>query len=117
MVAEGAFGQLKGRYRVLNKKCESSKSTVKKMALASMVLHNVCINQNDTVPRNFDITIDEISNKRRPQDQLRDMLDMISVNQRILGYDTEAAKNVRDAIRNVFWKEKQNYELQYLSDC
>ena len=26
MVAEGAFGQLKGRYRVLNKKCVSSKN-------------------------------------------------------------------------------------------
>ena len=68
MIVEGGFGQLKGRYRVLGKKCESSKNTVKKMALASIVLHNICISRSDTVPRYFDITLDEIKNKRRPQD-------------------------------------------------
>ena len=37
----GAFGQLKGRWRVLLRKCESTTHTVKIMGLAAIVLHNV----------------------------------------------------------------------------
>ena len=41
MVSERAFGKLKGRWRILSKKCENHKETVKKMGLASVVLHNI----------------------------------------------------------------------------
>ena len=34
------------------------------------------------------------------------MFDIVNINQRYLGYDTVAAKNVRDAIRTVFLEEK-----------
>ena len=47
MVTEGAYGRLKGRWRVLMRKCESRKSTTKKMTLACTVLHNLCINMDD----------------------------------------------------------------------
>ena len=43
MVIECAFGQLKGRWRILLRKCESKTYTVKNMTLAAIVLHNLCI--------------------------------------------------------------------------
>ena len=43
LVTEGAFGRLKSRFRVLFRKCESNKETVKLYGLASAVLHNLCI--------------------------------------------------------------------------
>ena len=40
MITECAFGKLKGRFRVLFRKCESKKETVKIVGLACVVLHN-----------------------------------------------------------------------------
>ena len=50
LVTEGAFGRLKCRFRVLHRKCESNKETVKLMGLACVVLHNICIETKDLVP-------------------------------------------------------------------
>ena len=69
VVAEGAFGKLKGRWRVLSKKCESNPETLKRYGLASIVLHNICIEMGDIIPRNIDLTIDPSSNKRRPRNE------------------------------------------------
>lgn len=41
MVREGAYGQLKGRYRVLLRKSESSRDVVRIITLACEVLHNM----------------------------------------------------------------------------
>jgi len=49
MVTEGAYGQLKGRWRVLLRKCESSTEVIKVMTLACVVLHNICIDRGDTM--------------------------------------------------------------------
>jgi hypothetical protein len=49
MVVESAFRQLKSRWRVLYKKCESSKETVKLYALACVALHNICIQRGETL--------------------------------------------------------------------
>ena len=38
MITEGAFGKLKGKFRVLFRKCESKKETEN-----YVVLHNLCI--------------------------------------------------------------------------
>ena len=43
MVTEGAYGQLKGRWRVLLRKSESSQDNVRITTLACMVLHNICM--------------------------------------------------------------------------
>ena len=40
MFSEGAFGKLKGRFRVLHRKCESNKETAKVMGPTCVVLHN-----------------------------------------------------------------------------
>ena len=41
MVVEGAYGQLKGRWRLLLRKCEGDHFQVKIATLACMVLHNL----------------------------------------------------------------------------
>ena len=51
MVTEGAFGKLKGRWKVLSKKCESNPQ---RFGLASIVLHNICIEMGDIIPRSID---------------------------------------------------------------
>ena len=49
MIIESAFGQLKGRWRILLRKCESSVETVKLMSLTCIVLHNLCIELEDAI--------------------------------------------------------------------
>ena len=108
MITEGAFGKLKGRFRVLFRKCESKKETVKIMGLACVVLHNLCIDKEDVIPRRFDLPYDHINNKRRDREELRDMLSLIDT--RLKNFETgrhEGVK-VRDAITNVFWGEKND---------
>ncbi|CAB3995080.1 Hypothetical predicted protein [Paramuricea clavata] len=58
MVTEGAYGQLKGRWRVLLRKCESTSTNVRTFALACMVLHNICLTLGDTMPKKLDLTVD-----------------------------------------------------------
>ena len=65
MVSEGSFGKLKSRFRVLHRKCESSKEFVKAMALAAVVLLNVCLEMEDILPRSMDLTVDPAANKKR----------------------------------------------------
>ena len=70
-VAEGAYGKLKGRWRVLYRKCESREENVKTIVLACIVLHNICIDRGDSAPRQWDLSRDPVSNKRRPRDGVR----------------------------------------------
>ena len=65
MVSEGSFGKLKSRFRVLHKKCESSKESVKAVGLAAVVLLNVCLEMGDILPRSMDLTVDPAANKKR----------------------------------------------------
>ena len=55
MTTEGTFGKLKGRFRVLFRKCEGKKETVKIMGLACVILHNLCIDKEDIIPRKSDL--------------------------------------------------------------
>ena len=55
IVIEGAFGQLKGRWRVPLRKCERTTQTVKIMALAVIALHNMCIEMADVGQKNWDL--------------------------------------------------------------
>ena len=47
MVTEGAYGQLKGRWHILLRKCESSSEEVRRCTLACVILHNICIDNGD----------------------------------------------------------------------
>ena len=46
------------------------------MGLACIVLHNVCIERGDMIPRRYDLTMDPDHNKRRDRNELRDLLDL-----------------------------------------
>ena len=65
MVTESAYGQLKGRWRVLLRKCESSSEKVHINALACMVLHNICIGRKDSIPKKLDLSIHPSTNEKR----------------------------------------------------
>ena len=71
MIAEGAFGKLKERFRVLFRKCESKKETVKNMGLACVLLHNLGVDKEDIIPRKFDLSYDHETNKRRDSAELK----------------------------------------------
>ena len=105
MVTEGAYGQLKGRWRVLMRKCESPPEVVRLTTLACMVLHNVCIDQGESLPREFDLTIDAASNTLRDRDIIRKLLDMRNC-QRVCD-NSHQATQVRNELMSVLWREKE----------
>ena len=78
IVVEGAYEQLKGRWRFLLRKSESNHFEVKMATLACMVLHNVCLEQGDTLPAKLDLTIDTLTNEKRDRTTIRDVLLMKS---------------------------------------
>ena len=84
LVTEGAVWRLKIEFRVLFRKCESNKETLKLYGLACVVLHNLCIEHSDLVPRKFDLTSDHASNRRLSPVEVMDDLPLGSTNQKIL---------------------------------
>ena len=82
MVTEGAFGRLKSKFRVLHKKYESDKETIKTMAFACVVLHNICIDREDLIPRVFDLSYDSTANKRRDRKTIRELLNLTDARQK-----------------------------------
>ena len=109
MVAEGAFGKVKGRWRILSRKCESTVDTVKAMTLACVVLYNLCIERGDVSLRHWDMTQDPETNERRPSEGVRDLLHMTS-NAHVCDSNKQAGK-IREALKKKFFKEKQNNTL------
>ncbi len=76
MVVEGAFGQLKGRWRVLMRKNECKEGTLQTMSLACVVLHNICIDLNDNINKSLDAGHDPRTNQRRPPEEVKDLSHM-----------------------------------------
>ena len=110
MVTEKAFGRLKSRFRVLHKKCESGKKTVKAMVLACVTLHNICIDTGDVIPRDFHLSYDSTNNKRRDREIIRGLLDLTDARQKNFELGRSEVLNVRKAIADYFWDEKQYHE-------
>ena len=105
MVTECAYGHLKGRWRVLLRKNESSKEQVRIAALACMVLHNICIMQGDAISKKLDLTIDPESNEKRDREEVRKLLQMRECNS-IRDVSGEANR-IRNALTIKLWGEKQ----------
>ena len=74
MVAEEFYGQLKGRWRILLRKCKSSKEEVRASTLACMALHNICIERGETISTKLNLTVDLIANQRQDREQIRELL-------------------------------------------
>ena len=109
MVTEGAYGQLKGRWRVLLRKCESSRDQVRTATLACVVLHNTCINRGDSISKKLDLTVDPNSQEKRPREEIRKLLQMRDCSN---ARDTSIeAKKVRDTLCRKLWLEKNSGEV------
>ena len=78
MVTECAFGQLKGRWRVLYRKCEASQESLKINILACKVLHNICIEKGDLITQNLDFPYESVTNRNRSPGELRGILHMVT---------------------------------------
>ena len=106
MVSECAYGQLKGRWRVLPKKNESDKEQVRITVLACMVLHNVCIMQGDTISKKLDLTIDPASNEKKEGEEVRKLLQMRE-SKRIHDNSKEASA-IRNSLTVKLFAEKES---------
>ena len=78
MVTECAFGQLKGSWRVLYRKCEVSQESLKINILACIVLHNISIENRDLVTEKVDFTYDSVANRKRSSEELRVILNVVT---------------------------------------
>ena len=76
MSIEEAYGEPKGRWRVVHRKCESAQEEVRDNTLACIVLHNICIEREKTLCRQIDGIVDTATNQRRPRDIIRRILNM-----------------------------------------
>ena len=101
----GAFGQLKGRWRVLLRRCECSQENTKKAALACVVLHNICLEKGDTITREIDLAIDPQTGNRRDRATIRELLQMRACD-KIPDTDTRA-RLIREGLIEKLWLEKQ----------
>ena len=72
MVSEGAYGQLKGIWRVLLCKSKSNRDQVRITTLACMVLHNICIMQGNTISKKLDLS----NSEKRSGEEIRKLLQM-----------------------------------------
>ena len=107
MVTEGAFGKLNGRFRVLHRNCESNKETIKIMGQACVVLHNLCKDKGDFIPRKFDLTFDHMTNKRRDRAELRDILHLANSNRPdYAGIGRGRGIKIRNVITQIFLDKK-----------
>ena len=104
-----AYGKLKGRWRVLLRKCVSPPEKVRTVALTCIVLHNICIKREDTLSNQLDLTIDPETNERRPREVIREILNMRNC-QKVPDNSRQAAR-IRDALTQMLWQEKQGLDV------
>ena len=77
MVTEGAYGQLKWRWRVLLRKCERARDQVRTTTLARLIFHNVCIDRGDAISKKLGLTLDPNTQGRGPREEVRRHLQVI----------------------------------------
>ena len=94
LVTEKALGRLKIRCGALFRKCESNKETAKLYGLACVVLHNLCIERGDLVPRKFDLTLDHASNRLLSPGEVMHVLALGSMNQKNFKVNFESLKSI-----------------------
>ena len=110
MVVEGAFGQLKGRWRILLRKNECHIKTLRSMSLACIVLHNICIDLNDRGTPAWDLSINNETQRKRPREEVRDLLHMTRC--RCIPDSSKSAVKIRDCLKKKFWDEKLGKGVQ-----
>ena len=116
MVTEGAYGQLKGRWRVLLRKCESDTEQIKIATLACIVLHNACIvlhnaciEYGDAISKKCDLSIDPVTNGKGDRETVRELLQMRSCKK--LKDTSEAGSKNRVALTKMLHHEKESSDV------
>ena len=90
------------------RKSESAHTEVKNFTLACMVLHNVCLEMGDTIPRKLDLSIDHHTNETRDRQQMRDILHIgFSQKQAFESKGGSQANKIRTTLTTKFWAEKE----------
>ena len=108
MVIEEAYGELKGKWRgVLQRKCESAQEEVRDNTLACIALHNICIEQGETLCRQLDATVDPATNQRRPKEVIRRLLNMTNCHP--IRDNCHQATRIRNVLTQKLWRENQGY--------
>ena len=100
MVVEGAFGQLKGCWRILQRKNERDIATA---SLVCIILHSVCIEMDDDCPTAWNIAYDVNKTQKRPRSDVCDLLDMTKC--RKSPDDSGKVQKVRDHLKSKLWDE------------
>ena len=109
MVTEECHGQHKGRWRILLRKCESSKEEVRASTLACMVLHDICIERGETISTKLNLTVDPITSQRRDREQIRELLQMTSSGK--IRDSSHQANAIPDAFAEKLFAEKESGEF------
>lgn len=107
MVTECAYGQLKGRFRVLYRKCECNEQTMKPITLACIVLHNLCIENGEPLPTQSDLAADPTTMARRDRKAVRELLNMRSC-EKVKDTSVQAVK-IRGVLKDKLWKEREGH--------
>ena len=77
--------------------------------LACVVLHNLCIELGDLVPRKFDLTLYHASNRRLSPEEVRDILALRKTNEKHFEVNKKSrAAKVRNTLTANMWKEKED---------
>ena len=109
LVTEGTLGRLKIKLKVLFRKCESNKETLKLYGLVCVVLHNLCFESGDLFPRKFDLTTDHASNRRLIPGEVMDVLALRSTNKKNFEVNKKSeALKVQKAFTAKMWKENKD---------
>lgn len=107
MVTECAYGQLKGRFRVLYRKCECNEQTMKPITLACIVLHNLCIENGEPLPTQSDLAADPTTMARRDRKAVRELLNMRSC-EKVKDTSVQAVK-ITGVLKDKLWKEREGH--------
>ena len=105
MVTECVYGQLKGRWRISYRKSECTPAAMKDIVLACIVLHNICINKEESFPTTLNVCNDQ-EGETLSQDRIRERLAML--NGHAIYDNAKGTGRVRDTLKNKFWEEKMS---------
>ena len=73
--------------------------------LTCIVLHNVCIDQGDSISKKLDLTLDQVTQERRNRVDIRDLLQMRDC--LIVKNTSDAsAQTIENALTDNLWQDR-----------
>ena len=92
---------------MLLRKCESSQQHCRTVTLVCIVLHNVCIDQRETISRQLDLTYEHGTGERRDRATINNLLQM---NQCAPLRDScQQANIILNCVAEKLWREKDGH--------